>query len=164
MGRDKLLTIATDGEEVTISIGVSALSKALLPYSNVTITDESAFTRSIVYALMEEEEDGTTPVHRMFDDAAEWCAEQGLEGLEYPEEDPEPLPEPEPDLEPLWSVWLWEFNEQKCKTVVRAKDEQSAREAWCYIFEQDMSNRVVAAPDPMAHGPAAQLVRNWEVL
>lgn len=46
------------------------------------ITDEDQFAESVARALNREEEDGSTPVTRMLDDAFEWVSEQGEEGVE----------------------------------------------------------------------------------
>lgn len=46
------------------------------------ITDESEFAKSVALALNREEEDGSTPITRMLDDAFEYVNEQGMDGLE----------------------------------------------------------------------------------
>lgn len=46
------------------------------------ITDEALFARSVTHALNREEEDGSTPITRMLDDAFEWASEQGEDGIE----------------------------------------------------------------------------------
>lgn len=46
------------------------------------ITDETMFATSVANALNREEEDGSTPITRMLDEATEWVIEQGEEGIE----------------------------------------------------------------------------------
>jgi len=46
------------------------------------ITDEAAFAESVKSALNREEEDGSTPITRLLDDATAWVSEQGEEGIE----------------------------------------------------------------------------------
>lgn len=87
------LEVFTDGEEVTIRIGVSILASAIKWCSQLEhmnddgdlvgpeIVDQAEFAKSMVSALLTEQEDGTTPVHVMLDAAAEWCIEQGMEGF-----------------------------------------------------------------------------------
>lgn len=48
----------------------------------LTITDEAAFAESVARGLNREEEDGSTPIIRMLDEAVEWVSEQGEEGIE----------------------------------------------------------------------------------
>lgn len=48
----------------------------------IKITDETVFARSVANALNREEEDGSTPITRMLDEATEWVSEQGEEGIE----------------------------------------------------------------------------------
>jgi hypothetical protein len=46
------------------------------------VTDAEAFARDLVAELNREEEDGTTPVHRMFDAVIQGAIENGAEGVE----------------------------------------------------------------------------------
>lgn len=46
------------------------------------VTDVNLAAKSIVNALNVEEENGTTPIHRMIDYAAEYALEQGYEGFD----------------------------------------------------------------------------------
>jgi len=46
------------------------------------ITDEAVFAESVAAALNCEEEDGSTPITRMLDDAFEHVSEQGMDGVE----------------------------------------------------------------------------------
>lgn len=48
----------------------------------IKITDETVFATSVAHALNREEEDGSTPITRMLDEATEWVSEQGEDGLE----------------------------------------------------------------------------------
>lgn len=46
------------------------------------ITNEGVLANSVRRALNREEEDGSTPISRMLDEAVEWVAEQGEDGIE----------------------------------------------------------------------------------
>ena len=50
-------------------------------YRKVEVTDPQAWMKAVVTELNSESEDGTTPVHIMFDKAFSEAAEQGAEGL-----------------------------------------------------------------------------------
>jgi len=50
------------------------------------IVDPAAFAQSVYHQLNDEEEDGTTLVHRMFDKAIEEAVNQGAEGIVFPED------------------------------------------------------------------------------
>lgn len=51
------------------------------------IDDEAAFAKSVTYALNREEEDGSTPITRMLDDAFTWVSEQGEAGIVEADDD-----------------------------------------------------------------------------
>ena len=46
------------------------------------ISDEAEFAESVVRGLNLEEEDGSTPITRMLDEAVIWVSEQGEAGIE----------------------------------------------------------------------------------
>jgi len=46
------------------------------------VTDLKTFAKEVAHALNDEDEQGTTPIHRMFDDAFNYVIEQGGEGIE----------------------------------------------------------------------------------
>ena len=46
------------------------------------VTNAKAFAKDVVRALNDEDEDGTTPIHRMFDAAFNEAAEWGADGIE----------------------------------------------------------------------------------
>lgn len=81
--RDERLEIKVSEGLVTIAAGVRFLSQVcLVDDGRLTITDEEEFASAFETALQFEEEDGTTIVHKMFDEAFNWCLEQGQEGVE----------------------------------------------------------------------------------
>ena len=96
MAKDAELSLKIEDEELVIRIGISTLAFAATkgPYFDnivmdhdcdedaVKVTDEAEFAKSILAALEEEEEDGSTRVHKMLDSAAEFACEQGYEGIE----------------------------------------------------------------------------------
>lgn len=49
---------------------------------NFRVTDETAFAREVARALNDEDEQGTTLVHRMFDAAFVAAIENGADGIE----------------------------------------------------------------------------------
>ncbi len=86
--KDRPLDVEIIGGVVTITIGVSALCGAVVGGPafppDPTITDEYAFARAVASELTREEEDGTTPVHRMLDAAAVEAIEYGADGIRFP--------------------------------------------------------------------------------
>lgn len=83
------------GDELVIRVPVSTLAKAteiMLPdllmidpseYPEpVKVTDPLEWAEAVVDALTEEEEDGTTRINRMFDEAFKHASEQGADGIE----------------------------------------------------------------------------------
>jgi hypothetical protein len=53
------------------------------------LTDPAAFAKDFVRSLNSEDEEGTTMIHRMCDEAINDAIEQGAEGIEEIEEDDE---------------------------------------------------------------------------
>lgn len=80
------------GGKLVISLRIGTLAHAARNsdhFSNcaesgapIKITDETVFATSVARALNREEEDGSTPITRMLDEATEWVSEQGEEGIE----------------------------------------------------------------------------------
>ena len=99
MAKDTELEVKIENEELVIRVGISTLCTAVRQCQvidhavmdadgdegAVEITDEAVFAKEILHALEQEEEDGSTPVHRMLDAAANWAIEQGCEGIEFHE-------------------------------------------------------------------------------
>lgn len=48
--------------------------------------NKSKIIQDVIRALRREDEDGTTPVHTLLDDAFKYCIEQGEESFEYSED------------------------------------------------------------------------------
>lgn len=84
---------------ITIRIGKAALKRAAVHLPDFERADENsgdilipkivdadAFAKAIFHQLNDEEEDGTTIVHRMFDDAIKEAVEQGAEGIALPDD------------------------------------------------------------------------------
>lgn len=69
-----------------ISIGIKTMATAAEYREDMNVEDIKVFAESMVRALREEQEDGTTPVHYLLDAAANWCFEQGEEGLRLEDE------------------------------------------------------------------------------
>lgn len=88
------------GERIVISVSLDALATAvgatpaLEDYDEETndfappiVTDKQAWAREVVRQLNREQEDGTTPIHLMFDAAFVEAIEQGAEGVLLREDD-----------------------------------------------------------------------------
>ncbi|WP_429056602.1 hypothetical protein [Aeromonas veronii] len=91
-GRDQLLFASVVGGCLNISIGVDLIAHAVTVgpggMGSLTVTNADAFAQSLVDGLLREEEDGSTPVHRMLDEVAEQLAEDGeAEGIHFDDED-----------------------------------------------------------------------------
>jgi hypothetical protein len=81
-----------DGDELVIKLKISTLAHAARHSDYLfhcqengmalKITDEAAFAESVASALNREEEDGSTPITRLLDEATEWVSEQGMDGIE----------------------------------------------------------------------------------
>lgn len=91
--RERGLELHVSQGRLIIRIGTEALVNACR-YSPVMdeldesaqgeliVEDQDAFAEAIRRALEHEEEDGTTLVHKMLDDAFRYAVEQGFEGFE----------------------------------------------------------------------------------
>lgn len=86
--RNKLLKVETDNSVLTISIGVDALKTSIESghidihtHGEVVVTDTDEFIKEFVRFLTIEAEDGTTPIHKMFDEVALEALENGAEGI-----------------------------------------------------------------------------------
>lgn len=84
------LECTMDGEELTIRIGINRLASGV-QYENgdIDVCDVAAFAKSMLRAITNESEDGHTLVHAMMQQAAEYCVDQGLEGIDLNEDDDE---------------------------------------------------------------------------
>jgi len=106
--KEQILTVAVEGERLVISIGIETLAWAAEhnpltesygddgEFRNYKVTDPGIFAAEVVNALHREDEEGTTPVHTLFDHAFLTAIESGCEGAS---EEPEvigddPLPSP----------------------------------------------------------------------
>lgn len=80
------VTIEVKDGFLTIRVGVNLLCHAV-QYAEYgwddeyKIEDKEVFAKDMAVALLSEEEDGTTPVHRIFDAAAADAIENGSEGV-----------------------------------------------------------------------------------
>lgn len=94
--KDQKLTVGIEGDEVVIRIGIDTLKYATENGSGCdfetedgenryVVTNSEEWARSVVLALEQEEEDGTTPVHAMFEAAFVEALEQGFDGIEEKE-------------------------------------------------------------------------------
>lgn len=80
------LSVKIEKGQLVISIGIALLAHAVQSSDqwseDFRVTDIQEFAKSMVRRLAEEEEDGTTPVHRMFDVVADQVLEQGDDGVD----------------------------------------------------------------------------------
>ena len=82
--RDRPLEIHIVDGLLTIAIGTGTLTGAIRvgpTFDQAEILDSERFAQDILLELCREEEDGTTPIHRLFDDAACAAAENGSEWI-----------------------------------------------------------------------------------
>lgn len=79
------LTVELVAEQVHISVGVKTLAHAVTAgrygMRSLTVTEPAVFAGEVVSVLKQEEEDGSTLIHGMFDKAASIAADQGAEGI-----------------------------------------------------------------------------------
>ena len=85
--------VRIEGQDIVIRITPAALlfasengclctfSKQKNGFRTVTVTGIVKWRDAVVRALLREKENGDTPVHLMLDDALEYAAEQGEEGI-----------------------------------------------------------------------------------
>ncbi len=81
--RNQQLQVEIKDGRLEITIGVDLLCFAVEHGPGMdwlTITDNDVFANEIKSALLTEEEDGSTPVHKMLDAAATEACEQGAGG------------------------------------------------------------------------------------
>ncbi len=81
------LKVAVENGVLSISIGVDILCHASevgrrYGLEGIKITDKKVFVEGVARQLITEEEDGTTPVHQMFDNAVSQMLEDGEEGID----------------------------------------------------------------------------------
>jgi hypothetical protein len=85
-GMKEQLAVKVEGGKLQISIGIALLAHAVQAQEQWPedwyIDDVRDFAREMARGLQREEEDGTTPVHRMLDAVAEAVLENGGDGLE----------------------------------------------------------------------------------
>lgn len=85
---DAPLVVEIARGRLVISIGVNALGYAVTAgEQGLRVTDATLAAANILRELQREEEDGTTPVHKMLDKAALDAWEHGGEGFESVEGD-----------------------------------------------------------------------------
>lgn len=82
-----------EGDSIVIRVALSALPQIMdgwwacnQPTTRYKITNTAEFAADLVTSLNGESEDGTTRVHKMFDDALEYSIEQGAFGIEEHED------------------------------------------------------------------------------
>lgn len=96
--KDRLRVRVASGRTLVISIGIETLAHAirLAPsletfdeasgeFRGPRVTDPKVFAEEVVRALVHEDAEGTTRVHRMLDAAALAAFEDGAEGIEIPD-------------------------------------------------------------------------------
>lgn len=85
-GAGQLLAVKAENGLLSISIGVALMAWAVQNApewpQEFHITDLRDFSREMVRQLQRESENGTTPVHRMLDNAANEVLEQGGDGVD----------------------------------------------------------------------------------
>ncbi len=85
---NKVLSVTVVDGELRISIGIALLAFAVQAPDGAGwpndwhVNDINKFAKSLARQLQRESENGTTPVHRMFDAAALEVLEQGEDGVD----------------------------------------------------------------------------------
>ncbi len=72
-----------EGKSIVVKFGISNLKRIVEGGPNgdlFKVTDSKEFAKEVVRALNDEEEDGTTILHRVLDDATLTAFENGAEG------------------------------------------------------------------------------------
>jgi len=98
--RNEGLCVGVVGGQLTISIGIDALARAIEAspddristyndagndFEHPRIEEPDIFAEEMVRALQDEKEDGTTRVHRLLDDAAVKAFDDGAQGVVFPD-------------------------------------------------------------------------------
>jgi hypothetical protein len=99
VSKNSVLEVAVRDGMLVISIGVDVLAFSFSHHSDSyddegehradwpKVIDAEQFARDVKMALDDEEEDGTTPVHRLLDAAMLEACEQGSLGVEVEDDD-----------------------------------------------------------------------------
>ena len=82
------MNVKIEGDEIVIRIPISLLPCAV-QVEGFKVTDAVKFAEELVSAINLEDEEGTTPVHKMLDEAANTAIEDGAYGVEEIDEDSE---------------------------------------------------------------------------
>ena len=81
-----IITIEVD------TLDIEHIGTLVYPHQGkVVVTDTKDALESMRDALLNEEEDGTTPVDKLLDEALKYAIEQGFEGIDFIEDDDEML-------------------------------------------------------------------------
>ena len=85
--KDKNLTVEVIDDVLSISIGTDILLHAceigrMYGLGDIVITDEKVFIEGIVHQLESENEDGSTLIHKAFDEAVTEMLENGELGVD----------------------------------------------------------------------------------
>lgn len=87
----ELPTVTREADHLVIRIGVNALCTAVTAADTwpmdgegrvAQVTDQALFVRELASELLREDELGTTPLHRAFDEAADYLLENGCAAIE----------------------------------------------------------------------------------
>lgn len=84
--KSQQLSVKIKDGQLQISIGIALLAFATQQQNqwpeDLFVSDIDKFSKSLASRLRREQEDGTTPVHRMLDQAADEVIEQGDDGVD----------------------------------------------------------------------------------
>jgi len=86
--KNKQMTIKIENGELVITIGVDIIKHAVTVgraygLGDVKITDDKKFLNALCRELLREDEDGTTRIHRAFDDAVSDLLEDPDGGVDF---------------------------------------------------------------------------------
>lgn len=99
MAKDQPLTVEVKDDELIVRIGIGTIafaaneSDAFKPYDEIVgdwvqkykVVDALTFAKDVKRAMLDEAEDGSTPLSLFLDKMDEAALDDGADGVEYPE-------------------------------------------------------------------------------
>jgi hypothetical protein len=81
-----MIGVETLGHAIELSPKLERYNDESEDFDHPVIVNADVFAKEIMVELSREEEDGTTPVHRMLDSVAMFAIEQGASGVRMPDD------------------------------------------------------------------------------
>ena len=97
MSKNAPLSVTISNGELIIAVGIDCLASAIAAGNdfhhfdeekdeyirNFAITDAKEFAQDVMLALQHEEEDGSTPLSKLFDEMGQAAIDDGSTGVDY---------------------------------------------------------------------------------